>query len=74
MEKNLMQLFFRETTEEGVYLVCGLVKTFAPITAESQYLIPFEAWQTIPLRNIASISEGKGLDQLMTEPIWKKFA
>ena len=74
MEKNLMQLFFRETAEDNVYLVCGLVKTSAPISAESQYLIPFESYRAMRLRDISSISEGKGLDQLMTEPIWKKFA
>lgn len=73
METNLAQLFFRETAENGIYLVCGLVKTSAPITSESQFLIPFEAWRTIPIRNIASISEGKGLDQIMQEPIWRKF-
>lgn len=74
MEKDLMQLLFRETTENNVYLVCGLVKTSAPISAESQYLIPFESYRAIHIRAIDSISEGKGLDQLMQEPIWKKFA
>lgn len=74
MGKDLMQLFFRETTEDNVYLVCGLVKTSVPISAESQYLIPFEGYRAICLRAINSISEGKGLDELMQEPIWKRFA
>lgn len=74
MGKDLMQLFFRETAEDNVYLVCGLVKTSAPITAESQYLIPFESYRAMRLCDISSVSEGKGLDQLMQEPIWKKFA
>lgn len=74
MKQDLMQLFFRETAEDDVYLVCGLVKTSAPISAESQYLIPFEAYRAMHLRAVNSISEGKGLDELMQEPIWKRFA
>lgn len=69
----IMQLFIRSTENKNEYVVCGLIKTKKPYQNESVHVITTDCLTNYECKDIHDISEGQGLDNLMCEPIWRKF-
>ena len=71
----LGQLFVRDTGElgENVYLVCGLIKTDEPLEAETVHVIRSDQVRVLDSKDRHEQSEGRGLDDIVKMPIWRKF-
>lgn len=75
MTVKCAQIFVRDIgLGNNEYLICGIVKTDAPISGESIHVVTAEAVVDHEVKDISGISAGHGLDDLVKEPIWRKFA
>lgn len=70
------QLFIRKApeTEEGVYMVCGLIKIDKPLDDESVYLFCSNKARYGLIEEVGDKVRGKGFDSIMYESkMWRKF-
>lgn len=65
------QLFFRATGRDGLYLVCGLVRTNQPVECESIYPIEHGSIRSEMREDVKEETRGYGLDGIMTSPLWR---
>ena len=71
----LGQVFVRDTgdLEKNVYLVCGLIKTDKPLETEAVHIVQSSLSTVYQVKDCRETSEGRGLDDIMKEPLWRKF-
>ena len=65
------QLFFRETNNPGLYMVCGLVRTNKPIDCETVYPVEYGKIYDKHGENIRKISIGNTIDGILMSRIWR---
>ena len=67
------QLFVRHTsvTDDGRYMICGLIKSDTPLKDGSVYTISNLKGDLLLIEDRKEETIGKALDQVMQEPIWR---
>ena len=74
MKIRVGQLFARDIygcKEENTYMVCGIIKTDQPLPTETVHLITTDNVNILESRDVREITQGQGLDGVMTSPLWK---
>ena len=67
------QLFVRNTsvTDNGRYMICGLIKSDTPLKDGSVYTISNLKGDLLLVEDRKEETIGKALDQIMRSPIWR---
>ena len=72
--KTSGQLFVRgiySSKEPNTYMVCGIIKTDAPLEVETTHIFDAHLVDILESRSVKEIARGNGFDGIMTSPIWK---
>ena len=73
MKITSAQLFVRHTsvTDDGRYMVCGLIRSDEPLKDGSVYTISNLKGDLLLVEDRKEETAGKALDQVMRTPIWR---
>lgn len=74
MKIKVGQLFTRGIygcKEENTYMVCGIIKTDEPLSMETVHLIAADTMDILESNDVKETTRGKGLDGVMTSPLWR---